>query len=290
MTSRIMRASLELVMMGQPTSTQLMEAVGRALGKQKREIEGLREQISASATTDRMGSLVQRGLDALEGECLQDGAASFCQVKYQQLLDRVFAEYWYLRSQSHSVEVKTGTGTVAFNERTLYQPDGLRSKLIASVEKVLGEQVTRGRMLKGKVDPSRIAALYKGNPDAILTTNATHLHLLGVAPRLRSFAEGLNDQPLGDLRALHFRLLLETAGALGAPADRIQALTQRMAEVRSKLELASDEWRSCAKQYGHIIPSQISRALNAHSDDALPECTDIQRSYFDQFSCCHRLE
>jgi hypothetical protein len=73
----------------QISSVAIIDSVGRAIGRQRREIDAeldaIRAQISPTSTTDRMLNLFERGLNALTEEAKQDGltASAYLGVSFQ---------------------------------------------------------------------------------------------------------------------------------------------------------------------------------------------------------------
>ena len=86
------------------TSQMIVEAVGRAIGNQRREIDGqinaLRDATDILVT--RLLRCAEQGLDVLSDECLEFGetAAEFCRVRFEEPLTEAYGEYFFARSLS----------------------------------------------------------------------------------------------------------------------------------------------------------------------------------------------
>ena len=82
------------------TFQMIVETVGRAIGKQRREIDS---QIGAlrdatGVLTSRLLRSVDQGLDVLSDECLEAGetAAEYCRVRFEEPLTETYGEYFWL--------------------------------------------------------------------------------------------------------------------------------------------------------------------------------------------------
>lgn len=159
--------------------------------------------------------------------------------------------------------------------------DRMRFLLLAETERIVGVPIVKGRMIKGHIDISRVAALHRNDPTAILETSSCHLFLIAKAERLRSFADGLRDHPLGDPRSLRFRSLLEESISLGANSDAVRRLETRMKEVTAALDDAANAWETASVQYGRDAYRMVHAAHLGKSDDPLPPPSSVHDRYRD---------
>jgi hypothetical protein len=269
------------------SSEQIIATVGKAMGKQAKafnaQLDELRQSISPAITIERNLGIVRRGLDALMLELLEDGddCSTYCQKHYGNPLGDALSEYYFSTGLAFAVPLALPDGTPLEAVKRAQRFDRMRYLLLSETERIVGQPIVKGRMIKGHIDVSRVAALHKNDPTAILETSSCHLFLIAKAERLRAFADGLRDHPLGDPRTLRFRSLLEESVALGANSDTIRRLETRMKEVVAALDDGANAWETASVQYGRDWYRMVHAAHLGKTDDPLPPPSSIQDRYRD---------
>jgi len=258
----------------------LLETIGRRIGALQSELDDVRLALP-SISIERNLNAVRRGLDALSLEITIDGedCEAYCQKHYAQPLGDALAEFYFASGLTFQTPLELPNGSALMAEKQAQRFDRLRFLHLVEVERICGSPILRGRLIKGNVDISRVAALNKHNPAAILESSASHLFLLAKAERLRSYADGLRDHPLGNPVSCRFRSLLEEATSMGADTTAVRLIERRLKQVIKTLEDAADQWELAALKYGRDAYRQAHAAHIEKSDLPLPPPASVHDRY-----------
>ncbi|TCL74446.1 hypothetical protein [Rhizobium sp. BK251] len=259
---------------------QIIEAVGRRIGALQAQLDEIRLGIPSVAIERHLNS-VRRGLDALGLEITIDGmdCAAYCERHYAQPLGDALSEYYFATGLPFSVPLELPNGSALMAEKQAQRFDRLRFLHLVEVERICGTPILRGRLVKGSVDISRVVALNKHDPAAILESSASHLFLFAKAERLRAFSDGLRDHPLGSPVTARFCSLLSEASAMGADTTAIRLLERRLRHVITTLEAAADQWEAAAIKFGRTAYREAHAAHLQKSDTPLPSPASVHDRY-----------
>lgn len=258
----------------------LLETIGRRIGALQAQLDEVRLGLPSIAI-ERHLNAVRRGLDALSLEISIDGmdCADYCAKNYAQPLSDCLAEFYFASGLPFATALELPNGSPLMAEKQAQRMDRLRFLHLVAVEAICGSPILRGRLVKGSIDISRVAALNKHDVGAILETSSSHLYLFAKAERLRAFSDGLRDHPLGNPVATRLCSLLAEASAMGADSTAVRLLERRLRHVIKTLEDAADKWEAAAIKFGRDAYRQAHAAHIEKSDLPLPPPASVHDRY-----------
>ncbi len=224
----------------------ILESVGRAIGKQRAEIDAqfkaLRDQ--NDILVNRLLRSANLALDAFL-ESIED-ADEYCQANFGVPLTEALGEFFFAKALTAPILRSDGAPLVKGKGS---KDEHLRISLLRTVERICGRPVSRG----------------------FHDTETANAQLLrSKAEYFRSLADGLSGDPRGAAQALYCFHTVMDGKALGANHATLKPVEVKLAQARDSLSVAANQWSACIDKFGYQPHRQALAAHKQRSDAPLP--------------------